>query len=149
MLDIGKYRGRKDNKKLLSTVNRVKTKYNSLRQACRLADISWSKFHPHTYVKSQMHKKLHYTYKLSVTQIQEIQDHFASDEVSFPLPDKKYANKRFLHTSVTKCAKMYNLLSTTTRKISISTFYKYKPKTVKLQGHIPFRQSCCKKWPKF
>ena len=39
MLDIGKYRGRKDNKKLLSTVNRVKTKYNSLRQACRLADI--------------------------------------------------------------------------------------------------------------
>ena len=55
MLDIGKYRGRKDNKKLLSTVNRVKTKYNSLRQACRLADISWSKFHQHTYVKSQIH----------------------------------------------------------------------------------------------
>ena len=40
MLDIGKYRGRKDNKKLLTTVNRVKSKYNSLRQACRLADIS-------------------------------------------------------------------------------------------------------------
>ena len=149
MLDIGKYRGRKDNKKLLSTVNRVKTKYNSLRQACRLADISWSKFHQHTYVKSQIHKKLHYTHKLSATQIQEIQDHFASDEVSFPLPDKKYANKRFLRTSVTKCAKMYNLLSTTTRKISTSTFYKYKPKAVKLQGRIPFRQSCCEKCQNF
>ena len=73
MSDIGKYRGRKDNKKLLSTANRVKTKYNSLRQACRLADISWSKFHQHTYIKSEIHKKLHYTHKLSATQIQEIQ----------------------------------------------------------------------------
>ena len=56
MLDIGKYRGRKDNKKLLSTVNKVKNKYNSLRQACRLADISQSKFHHHTYVKSEICK---------------------------------------------------------------------------------------------
>ena len=43
--------------------------------------------------------------KLSATQIEEIQAHFTSDEVSFPIPDKKYANKRFLHTSVMKCAK--------------------------------------------
>ena len=40
MLDIGKYRGRKDNEKLLSTVNKVKKEYNSLREAGRLADIS-------------------------------------------------------------------------------------------------------------
>ena len=31
MLDIGKYRGRKYDKKLLVTVNKVKTKYNNLR----------------------------------------------------------------------------------------------------------------------
>ena len=144
MLDIGKYRGRKNNKKLLSTVNRVKTKYNSLRQACRLTDILWSKFHQHTYVKSEICKKLHYTCKLSATQIKEIQDHFASDEVSSPLPDKKYANKRFLRTSVTKFVKMYNLLSTITRKISTSTFYKYKPKAVKLQGRIPLSKIAVK-----
>ena len=144
MLDLGKkYRGRKDKKKLSSTVNEVKNKYNSLRQACRLADISWSKFHRFTYVKSEVCKKLQYTRKLSAAQIAEIQAHCTSDEVSFPLPDKKYANKRFLHTSVTKCAKMYNMLATTTRKISTATFYKYKSKTIKLQGHIPFRQSCC------
>ena len=87
--------------------------------------------------------------KLSVAQIEQIRAHFTSDEVSFPLPDKKYANKRFLHTSVTKCAKMYNMLVTTTHRISTVTFYKYKPKAVKLQGHIPFRQSCCKKCQNF
>ena len=63
MLDIGKYRGRKDNKKLLSTVNKVKKKYNSLRQACKLVDILWSKFHRNTYVKSDTHKKIEYTRK--------------------------------------------------------------------------------------
>ena len=87
--------------------------------------------------------------KLSSAQIEEIQAHFTSDEVSFPLPDNKYANKRFLRTSVTKCAKMYNMLATTTHKISTATFYKYKPKAAKLLGHIPFRQSCCKKCQNF
>ena len=143
MLDLGKYRGRKDKKKLSSTVNEVKNKYNSLRQVCRLADILWSKFHRFAYIKSEVRKKLQYTRKLSAVQIAEIQAHYTSDEVSFPLPDKRYADKRFLHTSVTKCTKMYNMLATTTRKISTATFYKYKPKAAKLQGCIPFRQSCC------
>ena len=44
MLDIGKYRGTKDDKKLLVTVNKVKTKYNSLRQACWLTDITGHTF---------------------------------------------------------------------------------------------------------
>ena len=149
MFDLGKYRGRKDKKKLSSTVNEVKNKYNNLRRACRLADISWSKFHRFTYVKLEGRKKPQYTRKLTAAQIAEIQAHYTSDEVSFPLPDKKYANKRFLCTSVTKCTKMYNMLATTTRKISTATFYKYKPKAVKLQGHIPFRQSCCKKCQNF
>ena len=33
-LDIGKHRARKDDVKLLQSVNKVKQKYNSLRQAC-------------------------------------------------------------------------------------------------------------------
>ena len=38
------------------------------------------------------------------------------------------------------------MLASTASKIS---FYKYKPKAVKLQGHIPFRKSCCKKCQNF
>ena len=142
MLDIGKYRGRKDDKKLLVTVNKVKTKYNSLRQACQLTDINWTHFHRHTYVKSDVHQKIACTRKLSSSQIQDIQDHYISDDIPFPLPDKKYANKRFMRTSILQCFKMYNLLLMTTCKISTSTYYRYKPKVVKLQGRIPFHQSC-------
>ena len=54
LLDMGKHRAKKDNKKLLNTVNTLKKMYNSLRQACRLADISWGKFHRHTYINSQV-----------------------------------------------------------------------------------------------
>ena len=38
---------------------------------------------------------------------------------------------------------MYNLCHETTRQISAATYHRYKPKTVKLGGKIPFRQSCC------
>ena len=76
MFDLGKYKDRKDNNKLLSTVNKVKKKYNSLRQACMLTDISWSKFHRYTYVKSEVCKKLQYIRKLSAAQIAEIQAHY-------------------------------------------------------------------------
>ena len=50
-----------------------------------------------------------------------------------------------MRQSVKKSLRMYNDLATTTRKISLSTYYRYKPKNVKLQGKIPFRQSCCEK----
>ena len=50
-----------------------------------------------------------------------------------------------MRNSVQKSLKMYNLLHTTTHKISLATYYQYKPKAVKFQGKIPFRQSCCEK----
>ena len=61
LLDMGKHRARKDNRKLLNTVNTVKKKYNSLRQACCLTDISWGKFHRHTYINSQAVSYTHLT----------------------------------------------------------------------------------------
>ena len=143
MLDMGKHKAQKDDVKLLQTVNQVKQKYNSLRQACRLADMSCTKFLRHTYIKSQYTKKKNYICKLSEAEIQLLQQHYQSADVSFPLPDKKYHGKRFLRFSLNKCARMYNLCQDTTRKISAATYNWYKPKTVKLQRHIPFRQSCC------
>ena len=85
------------------------------------------------------------THKLSEAQVKDIQSHFESDDILFPLPDKKYEGKRFLRNSVQKSLKMYNLLHTTTHKISLVTYYWYKPKAVKFQGKIPFRQNCCEK----
>ena len=51
--------------------------------------------------------------------------------------------------NVNKTARMYNLADSTRRKISTSTYYCYKPKAVKLQGRIPYRQSCCEKCQNF
>ena len=96
-----------------------------------------------------MRRKIAYNQKLTSSQIQEIQSHYNSDEISFPLPDKKYAGKRFMRTSITKSHQMYKLLASTTCKISAATYHKYKPRTVKLQGHIPFQQSCCEKCQNF
>ena len=120
LLDMGKHRARKDSRKLLDTVNTVNKKYKSLRQACCLADILWSKFHRHIYINSKVHKKLEYSRKLTASQIKDIQAYYNHDDVSFPLPDKKYANKRFLCTSVSKCAKMYNMLASTTHCKSLN-----------------------------
>ena len=92
-----------------------------------------------------MEKKLDFKKKLTSAQIDDIKSHYESEEISFPLPEKKYVGKRFMHTGLAKAHKMYNLLPSTTHKISASTFHKYKPKDIKLQGKIPFRQSCCEK----
>ena len=145
MFHIGKHRAQKNDIKLLKCVNKVKQKYNSLRQACRLADISWTTFHRHTYIKLHNRKSKNYVRKLSEEEIKSIRQHYQSDEVSFPLPHKKFHGKRFLRFSLNRCTKMYNLCQDTTRKISAATYHRYKPKTVKLQGCIPFWQSCCER----
>ena len=97
MLEMDKHKGRKDDMKLLQCVNKLKQKYNSLRQACCLTDISWTKFHWQTYIKSKSstHKK-DYVHKLSAEEITAIEDHYKSDNISFPLPDKKYKGKMFM-----------------------------------------------------
>ena len=137
MLEMGKHKARKDDVKLLQTVNQVKQKYNSLRQTCRLADISWTKFHRYTYIKpakKEQNKK--YICKLSQEQIDSIHEHFQSDDVSFPLPEKKFHGKRFMRYTLEKSARMYNLCNSTRRQISVATYHRNKPKAVKLQGRI-------------
>ena len=151
LLEIGKSRTHKNETKLSLLVNKLKSKYNSLRQACHLGEISWTKFHRHIYIKKSntVLKKVEYKRKLSTADIAAIQSHYTSEEISFSMPDKKLIGKRFMDSSVSKAYKMYNLLPSMTHKIAASTYYKYKPKAIKLQGKIPFRQSCCEKCQNF
>ena len=72
-----------------------------------------------------------------------------SDEVTFPLPDNKFTNICFFRSSMMRLQHMYNMLASTTGKISVSTYYKYRPKNFKLQGRIPYCQSCCEKCQNF
>ena len=143
MYFLGKYKNKRNEHKLNKTVNQIKKKYKSLRNACSKTDIHWSQFHNYTRLCKQKIDERKYIRKLYPHQIKDIGKFFTSEDTSFPLPDKKYSGKRFMKGSLAKSCRMYNLLASTTRKISESTFWKYKPDIVKLQGKIPLRQSCC------
>ena len=143
MYCIGKYRHKKNQKKLGETVNEMKKKYTSLRNACRQTNLPWSQFHKYTKLYKRKLEQRKFIRKLNLTEIKSIEKFFTSEDSSFPLPDKKYSGKRFMRKSLDKSCKMYNMLASTTRKICPSTFRKYKPDCVKLQGKIPLRQSCC------
>ena len=111
-LEIGKGRAHKNETKLSVLVNKLKSKYNSLRQACHLGEISWMKFHRHISIsqKKTIQKNVQYKKKSSTDDIELIQNHYTSEEVSFPMPDKKFVGKRFMRSIVSKAHKMYNLL---------------------------------------
>ena len=145
LIEMGKNKATKDSKKLSASVNKIKQKYDSLRQASRVANIPWTKFHRSKFVQKKIESKGKFTHKSSSKEVSDVQSHFESDDISFPLPDKKFEGKRFMRQSVKKSVRMYNDLATTSRKISLSTYYRYKPKNVKFPGKIPFQQSCCEK----
>ena len=48
MYSLGKYKHKKDAKKLKDTVNEMKNKYKSLQSACRQTSLQWSQFHNYT-----------------------------------------------------------------------------------------------------
>ena len=143
MYKMGKYRSRKNEKKLTETVDKMKQRYTSLRRACSKMDMQWSKFHNCTRLYKRKLEQWKFICKLCPSDVQSIKDFFVSDQTSFPMPDKKYAGKQFMKKTLEKSCKMYNLLANTTKKKAPSTFQKYKPKSVKLQGEIPFRQMYC------
>ena len=143
---VGKYRNKKNDSKLTQTVNNIKKHYKSLRSACRNTSVHWSQFQKWTQLREKEEdekEEKKYKRKLKNSDKRSIRKFFHSDDMSFPLPEKKFVGKWFMKRSIEKGWKMYNLLPTTTRKISMSTFRKYRPKNIKLQGKIPFRQSCC------
>lgn len=124
MYKIGKYRHKKNVQKLRETVQSMKNKYSSLRSACHETNLMWSQFHKCTKLSKRTMEHKKYICKLSGKDIKSITKFFSSEEVSFPLPDKKYSGKRFMKKSLVRCCKMYNMLASTTRKICPSTFRK-------------------------
>ena len=124
-------------------MTKLKNKYKSLCEACRQTDCVWTEFRRCLQIKKSINRKESYACKLTTEQIRNVQEHVKSVEVSFPLPDKKYAGKKFMRTSMQHGHKLFNLLECTTCKISLATYIWLKPTNVKLQGRIPFHQSCC------
>ena len=89
MYKIGKYRHKKNEQKLGETVQSMKNKYSSLCCACRETNLMWSQFHKCTKLSKHTMEHKKYICKLSGKDIKSITKFFSSEEVSFPLPDKK------------------------------------------------------------
>ena len=62
LIEMGKNKAKKDQSKLSAAVHKVKQKYKSLRQASRLANIFWTKFHHNTVVKKKEESKGKFTH---------------------------------------------------------------------------------------
>ena len=141
---LGKYKAKKKQEKIEQTVEKIRKHHSSLRNAWKKTNMHWNEFHRATKcsrIIGRPQKK--FIRKLDANEQESIESFLCSDDASFPLPDKKYAGKRFLKTSLKNTLKMYHLLRKTTRRISMTTLRRYKPKHIKLRGKIPFRQSCC------
>ena len=94
MLKLGKHRAKKDKAQIAKVVQKITGKYKSLRNAWKYTPYSWTQFRRFISVKSVATRKLEYQRKLSTAAIQEIQNHFYSDEISFPVPDKKICREK-------------------------------------------------------
>ena len=124
---VGKYKNKRNVNQLSKTVDRIKKHYKSLRSACHNTDMHWSQFHRSTTLAQKKMAQRKYILKLETSDIASIGNFFQSDEASFPLPDKKYSGKCFMKRTLSRAC----------------TLRKYKPRYVKLQGKLPFWQSCC------
>ena len=100
-----------------------------MRKACGKTNCSWTKFYHLTQLaKAKMSSKCKFFSKLSAEEIEKIREHMKSEDITFPLPDHKFVNQRFFCNSMKRAQRMYNMLPTTAHKVSLSTYYKYRPK---------------------
>ena len=127
----------------------IKKKYKSLRAAHRsLGCLTWKRWHSICKPK----KVLHIERRITEKEKQEIVDLFESNEVSVTLPFKRYAKKKFMVVTVCEAYQKYIRMKKEQSKannikgvriLSISSFYKLRPKHVKPKRCLPLNQCTC------
>ena len=90
-------------------------------------------------VKSEYLRKLTEDMKADVYAI------YNDDEVSYCLPDIKYAGFRFMSMTIEEAYKIYLKKSVSTRKVASKTFAGLKPKYIKTMQQTPIRGSRCER----
>ena len=90
-------------------------------------------------VKSEYLRKLTEDMKADVYAI------YNDDEVSYCLPDIKYAGFRFMSMTIEEAYKIYLKKSVSARKVASKTFAGLKPKYIKTMQQTPIRGSRCER----
>ena len=127
-------------KQLKDAVHSFRMKYGSLRSVSVRLGLSWGEFqgiyYPRTVVKAE------YIRKIDEETKKDIQNFYLDSGITMSLPEANHANTLFLNRSLKEAWQLYNSRSKT-RKVSLSTFSRLKPKMVKVQGKIPIASSLC------
>ena len=149
LLSMAKMRCTRKFDKVEKIASGIKKKYKSLRAAHRsLGCLTWKRWHSICKPK----KVLHIERRITEKEKQEIVDLFESNEVSVTLPFKRYAKKRFMVVTVCEAYQKYIRMKKELSKannikgvriLSISSFYKLRPKHVKPKRCLPLNQCTC------
>ena len=87
--------------------------------------------------------KSEYIRKLTEEDRQEVIKIYNDDEVSYSLPDMKYAGLRFMYFTIHEAYEVYMRKSKLKRKVAGKTFEALKPKYVKTVHETPLRGARC------
>ena len=110
-------------------VRELKAKYNSLRKASVLLGVRWNTL-----------QRMCSFPLASKSDNESIKDFYINSEISITLPDKKSVGVHYLNRTLNAAYEEY---LKTGKKVSFSTFYRLKPKRMKLQRQTPNRQCIC------
>ena len=143
VIAITKHCAKKNFDKVDRIATSIKKKYKSFRSAHRqFGALSWKRWHSICKPK----KVLHLDRRITDKEKNEIVDLYLSEKVSVTLPFKRYAKKKFMVLTICQAYQMYVRMkkdSKSGRILSISSFYKLKPKHVKPRRCLPLNLCTC------
>ena len=124
--------------------NQIKKKYKSLRRAHKsFGHLSWKRWHSICKPK----KEKHILRRISKSEHAEIVSVWESPDVTITLPFKRFAKKRFMTVTISEAYQKYIMLKKKQTKhhriLSLSSFYRLKPKNIKPRRSLPMNQCTC------
>ena len=143
VIKLTKLKAQRDFSKHEQVVECIKKKYKSLRAAHNYlkTDINWKRWHSICKPK----KELHLLRRISQKEKQEILNIYNDPSVTITLPFKRHAKKAFMIVTISEAYQKYIMKKKLSRGriLSVSSFYKLKPKSVKVKKAIPYNICTC------
>ena len=142
ILQLSALKHKKKFNQIQTVVDGIKKKYRSLRNAHKFVhDLNWKRFHR---ICNPL-KEFHHVRRISTKELNEVIEIYNDVSVTMEIPFKRHAKKRFMIISISEAYQKYIMKKKLSdgRILSMSSFYKLKPKNVKTKKMIPFNVCTC------
>ena len=138
---IAVLRSQKKFKKVKELAATLKSKYKVSEIAAHTGETMQSVYRLLSYKKRK--RKTDYKRKLSEADKQEVINIYNDDEVTYSLPDIKYADLRFMHFTIREAYAVYVRKNPRKRVVAEKTFEALKPKFIRTVQETPLRGARC------